>query len=117
MLIEWQSLTDDRSKPRVLIIAASNFINNIDVAFRRRLSLTLKIDLPNQEERLKILLFMLKGYDVNQNELITFSNNTIDRSPADLKALCASACKIAIRYEYICHYLFLVLIVRVIVVF
>lgn len=87
---------------RVMIVGATNRINDIDSAFLRRLPKRFLIPLPGKEERLKILSVLLKDTktDAKNFSIETIALHTNGLSGSDLKELCREAALNAAR-EYI----------------
>ncbi|QLG70901.1 hypothetical protein HG535_0A08470 [Zygotorulaspora mrakii] len=87
---------------RVMIVGATNRINDIDSAFLRRLPKRFLIPLPRKEERLRILEVLLKDTKTDKREfsMETIALHTNGMSGSDLKELCREAALTAAR-EYI----------------
>lgn len=87
---------------RVMIVGATNRINDIDSAFLRRLPKRFFIPLPGKEERLKILRVLLKDTKTDNEDfnIETIASYTSGLSGSDLKELCREAALNAAR-EYI----------------
>lgn len=87
---------------RVMIVGATNRINDIDSAFLRRLPKRFLIPLPGKDERLKILKVLLKDTktDTECFDIETVASQTNGLSGSDLKELCREAALNAAK-EYI----------------
>jgi SpoVK/Ycf46/Vps4 family AAA+-type ATPase len=85
-------------------LGATNRIFDIDAAFLRRLPKRFKIDLPNEEQRLSILLKILNiqsnKFDISEMDLKEISQNTLKYSGSDLKELCRSVVMIPIQENF-----------------
>lgn len=95
----WDGLT---SNGRVMVLGATNRMSDIDSAFLRRLPKRFPVNLPNEEQRRKILQVLLRDTDLDDKEfsmeyLVT---STRGMSGSDLKELCRDAALNAAR-EYI----------------
>ncbi|CCE63584.1 hypothetical protein TPHA_0F00980 [Tetrapisispora phaffii CBS 4417] len=90
------------SNGRVMLIGATNRMNDIDSAFLRRLPKRFYITLPSKEQRLKILEVLLKDTKLDSQECdIDFiAQKTEGLSGSDLKELCREAALNAAK-EYI----------------
>ena len=90
------------SNGRVMIIGATNRMNDIDDAFLRRLPKRFLISLPGIEQREKILNVLLKGTRVDENDfdIKRIAQHTNGMSGSDLKELCREAALSAAK-EYI----------------
>ncbi|EDO14938.1 hypothetical protein Kpol_385p7 [Vanderwaltozyma polyspora DSM 70294] len=95
----WDGLV---SNGRIMIVGATNRINDIDSAFLRRLPKRFLISLPDKEQRLKILNVLLKDTKLDKKDFdIEFiASNTSGLSGSDLKELCREAALNAAK-EYI----------------
>jgi len=87
---------------RVMIIGATNRINDIDDAFLRRLPKRFLVSLPGSDQRYKILSVLLKDTKLDEDEfdLQLIADNTKGFSGSDLKELCREAALDAAK-EYI----------------
>ncbi|PVV03554.1 hypothetical protein BB560_001959 [Smittium megazygosporum] len=98
---EWDGLTSTKSggsKPRVMVLAATNRPFDLDDAILRRLPRRLLINLPNEFERSQIIKLHLEGErignDVNIDEI---AKKAKFYSGSDLKNLCIAAALSAVR--------------------
>ncbi|QLQ81584.1 hypothetical protein HG537_0F03450 [Torulaspora globosa] len=87
---------------RVMIVGATNRINDIDSAFLRRLPKRFLIPLPGKDERLKILKVLLKDTKTDDElfSIETIATHTNGLSGSDLKEICREAALNAAK-EYI----------------
>lgn len=87
---------------RVMIVGATNRINDIDSAFLRRLPKRFLIPLPGKEERLKILTVLLQDTKTDKDyfDIEGIATHTNGLSGSDLKELCREAALNAAK-EYI----------------
>ncbi|AOA65336.1 Protein involved in mitochondria proteins sorting [Komagataella phaffii CBS 7435] len=92
----WDGLT---STGRILVLGATNRPNDIDSAFMRRMPKRFSVNLPDTEQRFKILNVLLKdvAYDF---DLIDLAVKTAGASGSDLKEMCRNAAVNATR-QYI----------------
>lgn len=95
----WDGLT---SNGKVMVLGATNRINDIDSAFLRRLPKRFPVSLPNAEQRHKILSVFLKdtSLDLRDFDLDYIVQCTSQMSGSDLRELCRDAALTAAR-EYI----------------
>ncbi|KAJ6264273.1 LOW QUALITY PROTEIN: hypothetical protein Dda_0417 [Drechslerella dactyloides] len=104
-MTHWDGLlsTVDQKPPRIVVLGATNRIQDIDEAILRRLPKRFAVSLPNTEQRTRILKIILKdtkldgtgGFDLD--ELV---KRTAGMSGSDMKEACRDAAMIPIR-EYI----------------
>ncbi|CAB4256775.1 similar to Saccharomyces cerevisiae YGR028W MSP1 Mitochondrial protein involved in sorting of proteins in the mitochondria [Maudiozyma barnettii] len=87
---------------RVMIIGATNRLNDIDSAFLRRMPKRFMVSLPSLEQRRKILQVLLKDTEVDNEyfDINAIAMNTKGLSGSDLKELCREAVLNAAK-EYI----------------
>ncbi|SMN22482.1 similar to Saccharomyces cerevisiae YGR028W MSP1 Mitochondrial protein involved in sorting of proteins in the mitochondria [Maudiozyma saulgeensis] len=87
---------------RVMIIGATNRLNDIDSAFLRRMPKRFVVSLPNLEQRKKILQVLLKDTEVDSENfsIDAIATNAKGLSGSDLKELCREAVLNAAK-EYI----------------
>lgn len=100
---EFMSLWDGLiNNGRIMVIGATNRINDIDSAFLRRLPKRFLITLPGEEERKKILHIFLKDVPLDKEDFDfdKIAKLTSGLSGADLKELCREAALKAAQ-EYI----------------
>ncbi len=84
----------------VIIIAATNKVNNIDIALRRpgRFDREIEIKVPDCDGRYEILLIHTRGMPLeNQVNLKLIAEKTHGFVGADIKSLCKEAAMLAIR--------------------
>ncbi|CCD24707.1 protein-degrading AAA family ATPase MSP1 NDAI_0D03930 [Naumovozyma dairenensis CBS 421] len=94
----WDGLISSR---RIMVVGATNRINDIDDAFLRRLPKRFYISLPNAEQRSHILQVLLKGTELDDEfDLEAVVARTDGMSGSDLKELCREAALKAAK-EYI----------------
>tara|TARA_B100001094_G_scaffold331814_1_gene401468 strand:+ start:14112 stop:15068 length:957 start_codon:yes stop_codon:yes gene_type:complete len=74
--------------PQILFIGATNKLQNIDKALKRRMRLHIKIDLPDEETREEIFKLHLKDFDLNFKNLAEKSNSF---SGSDIHEVCKKA--------------------------
>lgn len=73
-------------------MGATNRAIDIDSAFRRRMPLSIFVELPNKENRKRILsLILKKGKIQDQIDVDDIANKTVDFSGSELYDLCRSA--------------------------
>ncbi len=84
----WDGLLTDRSA-HVVVLGATNRRQDIDEAFMRRLPLQFKIDLPDSQQRIKIIKVLLSdvklSHDFSYTRLATITEGF---SGSDLKEIC-----------------------------
>lgn len=95
----WDGLVSNGS---IIIIGATNRLNDIDPAFLRRLPKRFLIPLPGLQERIKILQVFLEhtALDAKLFDINIIARGTDGMSGADLKELCRNAALTAAK-EYI----------------
>ncbi|KAK6353238.1 hypothetical protein TWF696_005216 [Orbilia brochopaga] len=104
-MTHWDGLlsTVDQKPPRIVVLGATNRIQDIDEAILRRLPKRFAVSLPNTEQRGRILKIILKDTKLdaaggfNIDELV---KRTAGMSGSDMKEACRDAAMIPIR-EYI----------------
>jgi len=96
-MMMWDGLKT-RQNERVLVLAATNRPFDLDDAVLRRLPRRLLVDLPDTENRLKILKVILKDEDLDLNlDLTELSKMTEGFSGSDMHNLCIAAAYQPIR--------------------
>ncbi|KAG5654306.1 hypothetical protein H0H81_004725 [Sphagnurus paluster] len=94
----WDGLTS--ASDRILVLGATNRPNDIDSAILRRMPKRFAIQLPNFEQRLKILNLMLKETKLVPNfPMSELAELTEGHSGSDLKEMCRNAAMVPVR-EY-----------------
>jgi len=104
-MTHWDGLLGSTSEhpPRILVLGATNRIQDIDEAILRRLPKRFSIELPDAPQRRNILELVLKDTkldasgEFSMNELV---KRTAGMSGSDLKEACRDAAMVPIR-EYI----------------
>ncbi|HUW90424.1 MAG TPA: AAA family ATPase [Candidatus Nanopelagicaceae bacterium] len=84
----------------VIVIGATNKVNNIDIALRRpgRFDREIEIKVPNIKGRYEVLLIHTRGMPLNEDiDLNLIAEKTHGFVGADIKALCKEAAMLAIR--------------------
>ncbi|NVM16284.1 MAG: CDC48 family AAA ATPase [Candidatus Lokiarchaeota archaeon] len=84
----------------VIVIGATNKINNIDIALRRpgRFDREIEIKVPDTKGRYEVLLIHTRGMPLNEDiDLNLIAEKTHGFVGADIKALCKEAAMLAIR--------------------
>lgn len=84
---------------RILVLGATNRINDIDDAILRRMPKKFPIPLPNTSQRLKILKLMLKDtkLDHGSMDLAYIARVTDGMSGSDIKEACRDAAMVPVR--------------------
>jgi len=92
-----QSIDQYRETPGFILMAATNLLDGLDEALIRpgRFDLKLRIDLPDEVERLKIFETHLSGKPWRRFELEEFARRTPGWSPAKIRALVEQAAAFA----------------------
>ena len=87
------------SNAGVLILAATNFPENLDPAVRRRFEKKIEIVLPEWVARQKILLGCLNGIDnnVSAEDIASLEKDTDGYSASDLSTACKESIMMPIR--------------------
>jgi len=88
------------TRGEIIIIAATNKINNVDIALRRpgRFDREIEIKVPDINGRYEILLIHTRGIPLDKNvDLKEIAEKTHGFIGADIKALCKEAAMLAIR--------------------
>jgi SpoVK/Ycf46/Vps4 family AAA+-type ATPase len=94
----WDGLT---SSGRILVLGATNRPNDIDSAFMRRMPKRFAVNLPNAEQRERILNILLKDTELDPSfDMRVLVEGTVGHSGSDLKEECRDAAMNAMR-EYI----------------
>lgn len=92
----WDGLTS--STDRIIVLGATNRIEDIDPAFLRRMPKRYAVGLPNSDQREKILSLMLAGTPLDPSfSLRALADATPGLSGSDLKELCRNAAMIGVR--------------------
>jgi len=100
LMMMWDGLKTKQNE-RVLVLAATNRPFDLDEAVLRRLPRRLLVDLPDTENRLKILKVILKNEDLSTSvDLNEIARMTEGYSGSDLNSLCIAAAYQPIR-EYL----------------
>ena len=78
---------DEAPPPRVIVVAATNRLNDIDVAIQRRFHRKVHVGLPSEAERSKMIVSFLDGieHDCSTDDVLEFAQNTEGWSGADLR--------------------------------
>jgi len=97
LMMMWDGLKTKQNE-RVLVLAATNRPFDLDEAVLRRLPRRLLVDLPDTENRLKILKVILKNEDLSTAvDLNEIAKMTEGYSGSDLNSLCIAAAYQPIR--------------------
>ncbi|EGX49135.1 hypothetical protein AOL_s00079g7 [Orbilia oligospora ATCC 24927] len=104
-MTHWDGLlsTVDQRPPRIVVLGATNRIQDIDEAILRRLPKRFAVSLPNAEQRKRILKIILKDTKLDVPEGFSLDDlvkRTAGMSGSDMKEACRDAAMIPIR-EYI----------------
>ena len=107
LLSLWDGLLADNKCSQVVVMGATNRPQDIDKAFLRRLSLKIKIDLPTEAQRMKILEKYLSESNIGKNIRIFQPKQTIESlagftdgySGSDLRDLIRFTCLSAINQQ------------------
>lgn len=92
----WDGLTS--SSDRILVLGATNRPNDIDAAILRRMPKRFAIELPNYEQRLKILNLMLKDTKMEPGfSMEVLARQSDGLSGSDLRELCRNAAMVPVR--------------------
>ncbi|KND00306.1 uncharacterized protein SPPG_04631 [Spizellomyces punctatus DAOM BR117] len=87
---EWDGLTSNNAG--ILIMGATNRPFDLDDAILRRMPRRVLVDLPNEEQRAKIINLHLRGEDVDASlDVVDLAKRTASYSGSDLKNLCVAA--------------------------
>jgi len=89
-MMMWDGLKSKDSE-RIIVLGATNRPFDLDEAVLRRMPRRLLIDLPDAENRKKILKVILKDEDLNNVSFDELANMTEGFSGSDLKNLCIAA--------------------------
>ncbi|KAM1759208.1 hypothetical protein ACFX11_008232 [Malus domestica] len=96
-MVNWDGLRT-KDKERVLVLAATNRPFDLDEAVIRRLPRRLMVNLPDAQNREKILRVVLAKEDLETDvDLEAVANMTDGYSGSDLKNLCVAAAHLPIR--------------------
>ncbi|XP_068337807.1 uncharacterized protein [Pyrus communis] len=96
-MVNWDGLRT-KDKERVLVLAATNRPFDLDEAVIRRLPRRLMVNLPDAQNREKILRVVLAKEDLEPDvDLEAVANMTDGYSGSDLKNLCVAAAHLPIR--------------------
>jgi SpoVK/Ycf46/Vps4 family AAA+-type ATPase len=97
LMMMWDGLKTKQNE-RVLVLAATNRPFDLDEAVLRRLPRRLLVDLPDTENRLKILKVILKNEELSSSvDLNEIARMTEGYSGSDLNSLCIAAAYQPIR--------------------
>ncbi len=89
-----------KGRGEIIVIAATNRVNNIDIALRRpgRFDREIEIKVPDSNGRYEILLIHTRGMPLsNKIDLGLIADKTYGFVGADIKSLCKEAAMLAIR--------------------
>ncbi|KNZ73308.1 Protein MSP1 [Termitomyces sp. J132] len=103
MKAEFMTLWDGllSASDRILVLGATNRPNDIDSAILRRMPKRFAIQLPDYDQRLKILTLMLKDTKMSPNLFMgALAAQSEGFSGSDLKELCRNAAMVPVR-EYL----------------
>eukprot|EP01133_Synstelium_polycarpum_P004233 gene4233-4938_t len=89
----WDGLKDSR----IIIIGATNRLESIDEAFLRRLPKKIKVDLPDDEGREKILRILLKGHHQDDFDFKHLAKKTSGMSGSDLSEMVKEASNLVLK--------------------
>jgi len=91
----WDGLetnTDDSTSNRILIIGATNRVQDLDAAILRRMPTRYYIQLPNINQRIKIFELILKDEQLHKDvNLKKLAQETIDYTGSDINEICRQA--------------------------
>ncbi|KAI9245911.1 P-loop containing nucleoside triphosphate hydrolase protein [Sporodiniella umbellata] len=93
-MIEWDGLSTKNQG--ILVMAATNRPFDLDPGVLRRMPQRILLDLPNEQDRLKILKILLKEQE-HKVDLVKLSKSTQNYSGSDLKNMCVTAALKAIQ--------------------
>lgn len=100
-MTHWDGLasaqTGTREPQRILILGATNRIHDIDDAILRRMPKRFAVQLPNAEQRRKILKLILKDTKVDQLDTEILVKGSAGMSGSDLKEACREAAMMPVR--------------------
>lgn len=103
-MTHWDGLLTsvDHKPPRIVVLGATNRIQDIDEAILRRLPKRFAVSLPDAEQRTRILKIILKDTKLDDEafDLQDLVRRTAGMSGSDLKETCRDAAMIPVR-EYI----------------
>lgn len=94
-----KSADDSGHAQRILVLGATNRINDIDDAILRRMPKKFPVYLPNASQRLKILKLMLKGTKLDHANIdLPYVARVMDgMSGSDIKEACRDAAMVPVR--------------------
>ena len=106
-MTHWDGLTSahtDGEPQRILVLGATNRIQDIDEAILRRMPKKFSVSLPSAPQRLRILGLVLKDTRIDKSDfdLEYLVRVTAGMSGSDLKEICRDAAMAPVR-EYIRH--------------
>jgi SpoVK/Ycf46/Vps4 family AAA+-type ATPase len=91
----WDGLetnTDDSTSNRILIIGATNRVQDLDAAILRRMPTRYYIQLPNINQRIKIFELILKDEQLHKDvNLKKLAQETTDYTGSDINEICRQA--------------------------
>ena len=85
-LSQWDGLNSSHKKAKVVLMGATNRIDDIDPAFLRRLPVRLNIPIPDSASQIEILRKILKGIEI-EFDLEEFVMHTLGFTGSDLKEI------------------------------
>ncbi|KAG1727061.1 AAA-domain-containing protein [Suillus paluster] len=95
-MTSWDGLTS--GSDRILVLGATNRPGDIDPAILRRMPKRFAVNLPDAEQRFKILSLMLKDTKLDPHlSLRTLASQTTGFSGSDLRELCRNAAMVPVR--------------------
>ncbi|RKF54518.1 Protein MSP1 [Erysiphe neolycopersici] len=98
----WDGLTSVNESglpPRIIILGATNRIQDIDEAILRRMPKKFPVSLPNKAQRLRILKLILKDTKIDETEfdLLYLTKVMAGMSGSDIKEACRDAAMVPVR--------------------
>ena len=91
----WDGLQTDRNDPtsnRIVIIGATNRVQDLDAAILRRMPTRYHIPLPNLNQRMKIFELILKNEQLHQDvNLQKLAEETVEYTGSDINEICRQA--------------------------
>ncbi|CAM9727510.1 unnamed protein product [Ectocarpus sp. 4 AP-2014] len=91
-----------RPKDQVVIIAATNRMDDIDIALLRRFHSRVFVGPPNHKERMDMIVSFMEGieHSLDSTQISALSDRVSEWSGSDIKSLCREACMGPVRSLY-----------------
>ena len=98
----WDGLETNNDDQRILVIGATNRVQDLDAAILRRMPTRYYIPLPNEKQRVKIFELILENEQLDSDvDLKRLAKECIDCTGSDIREICRQAAMQ--RVVELCH--------------